>query len=223
VDRVERRGVLANTDMTEQAELFVYRPTLKGSVPRGPLRFDRNEPCAARFTEGAVYLLFLNDLERTPLQAEVRLAMASTEGPAVAWLLEWIEARSQVQEAPDSDLPPLAEASQLRWNYRLLLIDGERTGITLADLALAEAAMRERDLLWFVRINGTLRSNYRGALDASLTAELLRRTQRSPTAVALIGKDGGLKLGLDSLELDTLFTRIDAMPMRRQEMRDGAR
>jgi hypothetical protein len=223
VDRVERRGVLADTDVTEHAELFVYRPTLKGAVPDGPLRFDRNAPCAAQFAEGAVYLLFLNDLEGTPVMSEVRLAMASTEGPAVAGLLEWIRDQSNAREAADADLPPIASASELRWNYRLLLIDAERADVSLADLAAAEDAMRERDLLWFARFKGELRSNYAGEISASLEADLLERIRDRTVAVALIGKDGGLKLGVDSLELESLLTRIDAMPMRRQEIRDSAR
>lgn len=223
VDRVERRGVLADAEVTEQTELFVYQPTLKGVVPDDPLRFDRDAPCAAQFTEGAVYLLFLNDLEGTPLQSEVRLAMASPEGPAVAELIDWIGERSQAKKDSDSDLPTIASRSELRWNYRLLLIDAARAGVALSDLAVADDAVRERDLLWFVRFGDDLRSNYRGELDAGLAEEILNRVQNSSAAVVLIGKDGGRKLGLDTFELDTLLRRIDAMPMRRQEIRDAAR
>ncbi|GAM66295.1 hypothetical protein JCM19236_3747 [Vibrio sp. JCM 19236] len=35
----------------------------------------------------------------------------------------------------------------------------------------------------------------------------------------MIGKDGGIKHRQNELELSTLFNKIDAMPMRRSEMR----
>ncbi|MEE4278168.1 MAG: hypothetical protein V2I82_06870 [Halieaceae bacterium] len=92
VDRVERLGVLAGEDETEEAHLFVYQPSLKGAVPP-TLRFDRSEPCAVEFSEGAVYLMFLNDLESTPYRSEARLVLASERGPAVAWILDWIEGK----------------------------------------------------------------------------------------------------------------------------------
>ncbi|WP_349559152.1 DUF4174 domain-containing protein [Marinobacter sp. NFXS9] len=37
--------------------------------------------------------------------------------------------------------------------------------------------------------------------------------------VLLIGKDGGIKSRESSLDLDAVFRRIDAMPMRIREMR----
>ncbi len=34
----------------------------------------------------------------------------------------------------------------------------------------------------------------------------------------LIGKDGGVKFLLDRMDLEAIFTEIDAMPMRQNEM-----
>ena len=48
--------------------------------------------------------------------------------------------------------------------------------------------------------------------------ELLAKV-RSEDRVLLIGKDGGMKSRESSLDLDAIFRRIDAMPMRKREMR----
>lgn len=42
----------------------------------------------------------------------------------------------------------------------------------------------------------------------------------SEDRVLLIGKDGGIKSREPSLNPDGIFRRIDAMPMRRREMRE---
>ncbi|GEM_PF-5321657 len=89
VERVTRRGVLADDTVPETAELFVYAPALKGDVPE-TISFDRRVPCSAEFTEGAVYLMFLNDLSATPFRSEVRLVLATEAGPGVGWILDWI-------------------------------------------------------------------------------------------------------------------------------------
>lgn len=45
--------------------------------------------------------------------------------------------------------------------------------------------------------------------------------QKGKLTVVLVGKDGGLKLKKhDRLNLDDIFSLIDQMPMRQQEMRD---
>lgn len=48
--------------------------------------------------------------------------------------------------------------------------------------------------------------------------ELLDKA-RSGDRVRLIGKDGGIKSREASLNLNGIFSRIDAMPMRMREMR----
>ncbi|MEO1079131.1 MAG: DUF4174 domain-containing protein [Pseudomonadota bacterium] len=218
VDRVVRRGVLADAEVPEEAELFVYLPTLKGTVPE-KLLFDRNEPCAAEFTEGAVYLLFLNDLEDTPFRSEVRLMLASERGPAVPWLFEWLEARSKQPPVATASTPSLRDSKDLRWTYRLLLLDATIDAEALASLSSVRRELRERDVLWFVLGDNGLDSNYVGDVAPALQAELVARLRNSNAAVALIGKDGGLKLRADVLDIEDVFARIDSMPMRIREMR----
>ena len=83
-------------------------------------------------------------------------------------------------------------------------------------------AIDERDIVWFVSHEGRLQSNYPGPLSDALAAELERQYfSRSDAAVFLIGKDGGLKVSDQRLDLPRLFERIDAMPMR--QAGDGGR
>ena len=84
--------------------------------------------------------------------------------------------------------------------------------------------MAERDILWFVVLGETTRTNYPGALAAGFAATL-RQAYRGPPAdgpgeVVLVGKDGGVKSRGPALDPAALFGEIDRMPMRRQEMRE---
>jgi len=73
--------------------------------------------------------------------------------------------------------------------------------------------------------NGIVRTD--GKSDSRLNAESLRRrflTENGRLEVALIGKDGGLKLRqIGRLNLDEIFSVIDSMPMRQQEMRKSTK
>lgn len=71
--------------------------------------------------------------------------------------------------------------------------------------------------------NGLVRID--GDLDKHLNADSLRRrfsAQKGQLTSILIGKDGGLKLRQKGrLHLGEIFSVIDRMPMRQQEMRNG--
>ena len=79
--------------------------------------------------------------------------------------------------------------------------------------------MRERDLV-VLQLVGSTGSDDRGR---TLEAASVRRDLSLPAdrfAVVLIGKDGRVKLRSDdAIGTKDLFGTIDAMPMRRQEMR----
>jgi len=113
---------------------------------------------------------------------------------------------------------PLTGLASLRWQHRIILVDA-RTPDAIERLRAAQGAVDERDIVWFVSNEGRLQSNYPGPLSDALAAELERQYfSRSGAAVFLIGKDGGLKVSDQRLDLARLFERIDAMPMRRREM-----
>jgi len=116
---------------------------------------------------------------------------------------------------------PLTGLASLRWQHRIILVDA-RIPDAVEHLRKAQGALDERDIVWFVSHQDRLRSNYPGPLSDALAAELERQYfSRSGAAVFLIGKDGGLKLSDQRLDLPRVFERIDAMPMRKREM-EGA-
>ena len=110
------------------------------------------------------------------------------------------------------------------WNARVLVISApSKTDIELARqdalLQTLMQSMKERDLV-VVRAIGSEASDDRGtALDA--TAVRRAAALRSDHfGVALIGKDGGIKLSRTHVVAGReLFETIDAMPMRRDEIR----
>jgi Domain of unknown function (DUF4174) len=111
-----------------------------------------------------------------------------------------------------ADADPLA---RYRWNARVLVVfaAGER------DPQLA----RQRDLLAGARHGVTERDLVVvEAIGSSSEAERLRRQLGVADGfrAVLVGKDGGAKLSeTAAIAPDRLFATIDAMPMRRQEMR----
>jgi hypothetical protein len=113
---------------------------------------------------------------------------------------------------------PLTELASLRWQHRILVVDG-RIPDAAERLRAAQAAIDERDIVWFVASPERLLSNYAGDIDDALAQHLDERYfGRSDARVFLAGKDGGLKSGEPDLDLRRVFARIDAMPMRRREM-----
>jgi len=108
-----------------------------------------------------------------------------------------------------------------QWKNRLILIQAasETEGVveTLRD---AHAELDDRGIIWFVNTGSGLVSNQATVSDGVEhdVNELLAKV-RSDGRVLLIGKDGGIKSRESSLNLDAIFRRIDAMPMRIREMR----
>jgi hypothetical protein len=112
-----------------------------------------------------------------------------------------------------ADADPLA---RYRWNARVLVVfaadKGDPQLARQTDLlASARHGMAERDLVVLE------------AIGSSSEAGRLRRQLGVPDGefrAILVGKDGGAKLtDTAAIPPDRLFATIDAMPMRRQEMR----
>lgn len=114
---------------------------------------------------------------------------------------------------------PLASLAALRWQYRVLLIFDHAADTKQLDrLEKAAPAILERDMAWFLLDGDRLHSNYPGQLSRDFRRRLRERYDEG-AAVVLIGKDGGVKMRDDTLDLTVVFARIDSMPMRLQEMR----
>lgn len=79
--------------------------------------------------------------------------------------------------------------------------------------------IEDRDIVWFVIGPRGVSSNY-GRIDRNLEENARSHLSdgHEGLEVVLIGKDGSEKLRAASLDLDSIFARIDAMPMRRREM-----
>lgn len=109
-----------------------------------------------------------------------------------------------------------------QWTNRVLLLRIEDVkDASIDQLKHAHAAIDERDLLWFALHEETgVTSNDPHPVNDALTASIKKIFARHPhDRIILIGKDGGVKERTDALNLDELFALIDAMPMRRAEMR----
>lgn len=107
-----------------------------------------------------------------------------------------------------------ADLNKYRWSHRLLLLFAPSAAEPAyvqqrAALEAAESDLAERDMVVISDTDPTAQ----GALHRSFGIDGF--------AVLLIGKDGGVKLqSQEPITADALFAVIDAMPMRRQEMRD---
>ncbi len=111
--------------------------------------------------------------------------------------------------------------SDFQWQYRLLVVSGADDKFAEL-LETEEAGLEERDLKVFI-LSGSGEKEF--AAKPELAAEF--RARLKPPAekpmVYLIGKDGRttLEWPLSEFTFAKLYASIDAMPMRKREMRDG--
>ena len=103
----------------------------------------------------------------------------------------------------------------LRWKMRLLVVTGAAGKETREKLTTSKDGLSERDLrLIFVSDPG---------IDPALAKQLRERLRIRPGTgeVLLLGKDGRTTLRWKAGDFTTadLFAKIDAMPMRKSEMR----
>ncbi|MDK8463458.1 DUF4174 domain-containing protein [Marinobacter sp. SS13-12] len=111
--------------------------------------------------------------------------------------------------------------SDYQWKNRLILVQAaDENASEIETLRSAWAEVDDRDIVWFVNTGSDVVSNQK-ALSSRLESDVkaLLEESRSDERVLLIGKDGGIKSRESSLDLHTIFRRIDAMPMRIREMR----
>ncbi|MGO4892054.1 DUF4174 domain-containing protein [Flavobacterium sp. W21_SRS_FM6] len=105
----------------------------------------------------------------------------------------------------------------LAWQNRLILLNGSvLPKETMTLLATEDAAIAEREIVWFWLDGEQLDSNFISPL--SITAKQQIRNELISSNVVLIGKDGGIKLRRQTFTLAEVLQRIDSMPMRQQEM-----
>ena len=122
---------------------------------------------------------------------------------------------------------PLQTLDSFLWENRLILIVADKTQVNQlkGELDASSADIKERHIVWFIDDGKQLSTNYSGRISSELSKVLRNRwneQELSKLQVELIGKDGGSKLILTDLDLPTIFTTIDGMPMRQAEMQRAA-
>ena len=119
------------------------------------------------------------------------------------------------------------DLNQFQWKNRLLFIFAPQEGDAFAQALQNEILTQpdeisERDLVVF-KIFETGPSYQENIQIDTRTAAAIRNKFAAPLGhftCILVGKDGGIKLRQDSqVKLEKVFNLIDAMPMRREEMR----
>jgi len=119
------------------------------------------------------------------------------------------------------------DLSQFQWKNRLLFLFAPNRSHPLFDvlqksIAIQQAEVADRDLVIFeILESGTSRMDT-SDLDPQVAQSLWDSFDVRPGrfTVILVGKDGGIKLSRqDQTRLEDIFALIDAMPMRREEMR----
>lgn len=115
----------------------------------------------------------------------------------------------------------LENIGELEWNYRIILVrvtDGHKD--VLLQLANQDDEIRERNIYWFVFSNNSVKTNYQGNIQEKFYSSMINNYFiNTEENVLLIGKDGEIKQKEKSLDLQSIFTLIDTMPMRQFEMK----
>lgn len=119
-----------------------------------------------------------------------------------------------------------AGMDRYKWKHRPVLVFAPDGGSGLLGtqqqiVTANRAGFLERDIV-FIAVAGGDVSSQLGPEPATAAASLRRRYGVAPGEfrALLIGKDGGIKMSSTKpLSADRLFRTIDAMPMRRDEMR----
>ncbi|RRJ19565.1 DUF4174 domain-containing protein [Rheinheimera mesophila] len=113
----------------------------------------------------------------------------------------------------------LSSLTSLQWYNRIILVNElPESQNVKAVFEQHKTQLQQRDIVWFIFDEQQLLTNYSGTLSADFVARTKEQYQLIPGKIMLIGKDGGVKFLLDRMDLEAIFTEIDAMPMRQHEM-----
>ena len=115
--------------------------------------------------------------------------------------------------------PVLSDLDSLEWKNRVIVINEPKNQDESLQLLKDQVAeIDDRDIIWFVINDDLAISNYSGQLSRKFVNNMRERLGPMQGKVILIGKDGGIKSQSDYLDLEAIFSEIDAMPMRQLEM-----
>jgi len=126
-----------------------------------------------------------------------------------------------ILSAHAEEMPVLSYLDSLEWENRVIVITRMKNqDESLQLLRNYEAEIDDRDIIWFMISGDNVVTNYTGQLSRDFVGNTLQRLASVQGKVFLIGKDGGIKSANDTLDLEVIFSEIDAMPMRQYEMRN---
>lgn len=121
--------------------------------------------------------------------------------------------------AHGNELTMLSELASLQWQNRIVIIDqAEDKKDILDQLDKYTAEINDRDIVWFIFKHDRLLTNYAGKISEDFSSKARERYDTMRSKVILIGKDGGIKARYNRVDLEAVFSDIDAMPMRQYEM-----
>ena len=116
-------------------------------------------------------------------------------------------------------VPVLSDLVSLEWKNRVIVFNETKNeDVYLKLLKEQVAEIDDRDIIWFIIKGDLALSNYSGRLSPEFVSNMRERLGPVKGKVILIGKDGGIKSQSDYLNLEAIFSEIDAMPMRQLEM-----
>ena len=121
--------------------------------------------------------------------------------------------------AQGNELTVLTDLTSLEWKHRIIVVnETQNEAEVLALLEKHTDGIDDRDIVWFIVREDAVLTNYEGQLSEKFLNRTRQRYGVRHVKVILIGKDGGIKSRFDHLDIETIFSDIDAMPMRQREM-----
>lgn len=139
-----------------------------------------------------------------------------------AWTIAFISILLSHQVQAESHA--IENIDGFEWTKRIILLKSDKLDSTavMKRLMRAREEVADRHILWFLLEDDKVTSNYRGAISERFSNQIGSSYFQNPDVnVVLLGKDGGVKYSSSELDLGEIFSRIDAMPMRRFEMKRG--
>ena len=118
-------------------------------------------------------------------------------------------------------VPVLSDPDSLEWKNRVIVVNETKNEDEYLKLLKEQVAeIDDRDIIWFIIKDDLALTNYSGQLSRELVSNMRERLGPVKGKVILIGKDGEIKSQADYLNLEAIFSEIDAMPMRQFEIRN---
>jgi hypothetical protein len=144
----------------------------------------------------------------------------------LAFLFFSMSAQSNPQDskrgnAQVKELSMVTDFTGLQWKSRVIVVDNaQNDGSVLALFEKNASEINDRDIIWFIFKGDSTFTNCPDELSEGLLSHVRERYGFGQGQVVLIGKDGGIKSRSNRVDLNALFLKIDAMPMRQSEMRN---